>query len=148
MRYPVIVHKDGGSDYGVTVPDFPGVFSGGETLDEALANVQDAIETFYEGEEVERLPDPSPLERVLASEDAEGGAVVLVDVNFDFLEKKAVPVNITVPLYLRKQIDTTAKEQRLTRSAFLITAAKYYMQNGINYMSLSNKKQLLCEIIE
>ena len=62
MRYPVIVHKDGGSDYGVTVPDFPGVFSGGETLDEALANVQDAIETFYEGEEVEGLPDPSPLE--------------------------------------------------------------------------------------
>ena len=131
MRYPVIVHKDGGSDYGVTVPDFPGVFSGGETLDEALAHVQDAIETFYEGEEVERLPDPSPLESVLASEDAEGGAVVLVDVNFDFLEKKAVPVNITVPLYLRKQIDTTAKEQRLTRSAFLITAAKYYMQNGM-----------------
>lgn len=42
----------------MTVPDFPGVFSGGETLDEALANVQDAIETFYEGEEVERLPDP------------------------------------------------------------------------------------------
>lgn len=148
MRYPVIVHKDGGSDYGVTVPDFPGVFSGGETLDEALANVQDAIETFYEGEEVERLPDPSPLESVLASEDAEGGAVVLVDVNFDFLEKKAVPVNITVPLYLRKQIDTAAKEQGLTRSAFLITAAKYYMQNRINSMSLSNKKQLLCEIIE
>lgn len=57
MRYPVIFHKDGGSDYGVTVPDFPGVFSGGGTLDEALANVQDAIETFYEGEEVERLPD-------------------------------------------------------------------------------------------
>ena len=71
MRYPVIVHKDEGSDYGVTVPDFPGVFSGGETLDEALANVQDAIETFYEGEEVERLPDPSPLDvykRQLAGE--------------------------------------------------------------------------------
>lgn len=97
MRYPVIVHKDEGSDYGVTVPDFPGVFSGGKTLDEALTNVQDAIETFYEDEEVERLPDPSPLEHVLAFEDAEGGAVVLVDVNFGFLEKKAVPVNITVP---------------------------------------------------
>lgn len=124
MRYPVIVHKDGGSDYGVTVPDFPGVFSGGETLDEALANVQDAIETFYEGEEVERLPDPSPLERVLASEDAEGGAVVLVDVNFDFLEKKAVPVNITVPLYLRNRIDRAAKARGMTRSAFLVRAAQ------------------------
>lgn len=127
MRYPVIVHKDGGSDYGVTVPDFPGVFSGGETLDEALANVQDAIETFYEGEEVERLPDPSPLERVLASEDAEGGAVVLVDVNFDFLEKKAVPVNITVPLYLRNRIDRAAKARGMTRSAFLVRAAQAYM---------------------
>ena len=127
MRYPVIVHKDGGSDYGVTVPDFPGVFSGGETLDEALANMQDAIETFYEGEEVERLPDPSPLERVLASEDAEGGAVVLVDVNFDFLEKKAVPVNITVPLYLRNRIDRAAKARGMTRSAFLVRAAQAYM---------------------
>ena len=124
MRYPVIVHKDGGSDYGVTVPDFPGVF---ETLDEALANVQDAIETFYEGEEVEGLPDPSPLESVLASEDAEGGAVVLVDVNFDFLEKKAVPVNITVPLYLRNRIDRAAKARGMTRSAFLVRAAQAYM---------------------
>ena len=126
MRYPVIVHKDEGSDYGVTVPDFPGVFTGGETLDEALKNVQEAIECFYEGEEVGSLPEPSPLERVIASEDAEGGAVVLVDVNFDFLEKKAVPVNITMPLYIRNRIDKAAKARGLTRSAFLVKAAQAY----------------------
>jgi hypothetical protein len=44
MLYPVIIHKDEGTDYSVTVPDFPGVFSGGGTLEEALAHVQDAIE--------------------------------------------------------------------------------------------------------
>ena len=126
MRYPVIVHKDEASDYGVTVPDFPGVFSGGETLDEALANVQDAIETYYEGEEVESLPDPSPLERVISSEDAKEGAVVLVDVNFDFLEKKTVPVNITVPLYMKNRIDKAAKARGLTRSAYLVKAAQAY----------------------
>lgn len=126
MRYPVIIHKDEGTDYGVTVPDFPGVFTGGETLDEALKNVQEAIECFYEGEEVEILPEASPLERVLASEDAEGGAVVLVDVNFDFLEKKAVPVNITMPLYVRNRIDKAAKAHGLTRSAFLVKAAQAY----------------------
>ena len=126
MRYPVIVHKDEASDYGVTVPDFPGVFSGGETLDEALANVQDAIETYYEGEEVESLPDPSPLERVIASEGAKEGAVVLVDVNFDFLEKKTVPVNITVPLYMKNRIDKAAKARGLTRSAYLVKAAQAY----------------------
>ena len=126
MRYPVIVHKDEASDYGVTVPDFPGVFSGGKTLDEALANVQDAIETYYEGEEVESLPDPSPLERVISSEDAKEGAVVLVDVNFDFLEKKTVPVNITVPLYMKNRIDKAAKARGLTRSAYLVKAAQAY----------------------
>lgn len=127
MRYPVIVHKDEGTDYGVTVPDFPGVFTGGETLDEALKNVQEAIECFYEGEEVDSLPEASPLERVLASEDVEGGAVVLVDVNFDFLEKKAVPVNITMPLYVRNRIDKAAKAHGLTRSAFLVKAAQAYV---------------------
>ena len=126
MRYPVIVHKDEGTDYGVTVPDFPGVFTGGETLDEALKNVQVAIECFYEGEDVENLPEASPLECVLVSEDAKGGAVVLVDVNFDFLEKKVVPVNITMPLYIRNRIDKAAKSRGLTRSGFLVEAAQAY----------------------
>ena len=126
MRYHVIVHKDPGSDYGVTVPDFPGVFSGGETLEQALANVQDAIETYYEGEDVDRLPDPSALEAVIGSPDAAGGAVVLVDVNFDFLEKKTVPVNITLPLYLRNRIDKEAKARGLSRSAYLARAAQAY----------------------
>ena len=34
MRYPVVIHKDPGSDYGVTVPDLPGCFSAGATLGE------------------------------------------------------------------------------------------------------------------
>ena len=36
MLYPVIVHKDPTSGYGITVPGFSGVFSGGASLDEAL----------------------------------------------------------------------------------------------------------------
>jgi predicted RNase H-like HicB family nuclease len=44
MRYPVVTHKDPDSDYGVTVPDLPGCFSAGETLDEALNEVVEAIE--------------------------------------------------------------------------------------------------------
>ncbi len=51
MRYPVVIHKDPGSSYGVTVPDLPGCFSGGDTLDEAFDNAREAIvghiETFY-----------------------------------------------------------------------------------------------------
>ena len=126
MYYPVIIHKDEGSMYGVIVPDFPGVFTAGDTLDEALQNVQDAIETYYDGEVVEDVPVPSSLEAVLHSEDAAGGAVVLVDVNFDFLDKKAAPVTITIPRYMKNRIDRAAKARGLSRSAYLVEAARNF----------------------
>ena len=49
MRYPTVIHKDSDSDYGVTVPDVPGCFSAGETIDEALIQVVEAIEAHLEG---------------------------------------------------------------------------------------------------
>lgn len=50
----------------------------------------------------------------------------MVDVNFDFLNHKAVPVNITMPLYIRNRIDKAAKAKGMTRSAFLVQAAQAY----------------------
>ena len=127
MLYPVIVHKEEGSDYGVIVPDFPGLFSGGQTLEGSLANVQDAIETYYDGEEDVELPSPSRLEDVVSSEDSAGGGVVLVDMDFSFLDKKTVPVNITMPAYMRNRVDRAAREQGLNRSQFLLQAAQRYI---------------------
>ena len=49
MRYPVVIHKDKSSDYGVTVPDLPGCFSAGETMEDAMTNVVEAIECHLEG---------------------------------------------------------------------------------------------------
>ena len=64
MRFPAVVHKDEGSSYGVTIPDLPGCFSGGDTLDEALTNAQEAItghiETLFMAGEL--LPKTRPLE--------------------------------------------------------------------------------------
>lgn len=128
MLYPVIIHKEPETDYGVIIPDFPGVFSGGSTLEETLRNVQEAVETLYEGEIEMEIPNPSSLESVLTSEDAESGAVVLVDLSFDFLNKTTVPVNITMPSYLRTRIDRAAKERGLTRSGLIQTATREYIE--------------------
>ena len=49
MRYPIVIHKDTDSDYGVIVPDLPGCFSAGTTLDEAMSMAQDAIECHIGG---------------------------------------------------------------------------------------------------
>jgi len=47
MRYPVVVHK---SEYGYDVhcPILPGCHSQGDTLEEALQNIKDAIVTYLE----------------------------------------------------------------------------------------------------
>ena len=49
MKFPVVLHKDAGSDYGVTVPDVPGCFSAGATVAQALENVQEALALHFEG---------------------------------------------------------------------------------------------------
>ena len=122
MYYPVIVHKDENSDYGGIVYDFKGCFTAGATVDELVANVQEAIECHTEGEEFD-VPTPSDLATVLKSEEAEDGAVILVDVDLSFLESKSKPVNITMPIYVRNKIDRAAKASGKTRSAFIVDSA-------------------------
>ena len=51
LEYPVVVEPlpaDEGGGFVATVPDLPGCMSDGDTPEEALANVQDAIVTWIE----------------------------------------------------------------------------------------------------
>lgn len=47
MKYPVVVHK---SEFGYDVhcPILPGCHSQGDTLEESLKNIEDAIHTYLE----------------------------------------------------------------------------------------------------
>ena len=58
MEYTVIVHGAEEGGYWVEVPALPGCFSQGETVDEALANVREAIELHVESlkEEGREIP--------------------------------------------------------------------------------------------
>ena len=47
-HYPLVIHKDPESCYGVTVPDLPGCFSAGDTLEDALKQARAAIEFHIE----------------------------------------------------------------------------------------------------
>lgn len=64
LRYPVLVSplsaEDGGG-FLATVPDLPGCMSDGETPQEALSNVQDAIESWIEAAQdmARDIPQPS-----------------------------------------------------------------------------------------
>ncbi len=66
MQYSVVVHpaKEGG--YWVEVPALPGCASQGETVDEALENVKDAIKLYLEVLQEDGAPIPKDEEVVFS----------------------------------------------------------------------------------
>ncbi|TGQ52321.1 hypothetical protein EN836_19560 [Mesorhizobium sp. M1C.F.Ca.ET.193.01.1.1] len=70
-RYVGLIHKETGSDYGVSFPDFPGVVSAGASVGEALELAEQALALHVAGivEDGETIPDPSSLDQVLTISD-------------------------------------------------------------------------------
>ncbi|MBF0377418.1 MAG: type II toxin-antitoxin system HicB family antitoxin [Desulfamplus sp.] len=126
MKYPVLIHKDADSEFGLTIPDIPGCFTSGKSISEALQNLQEAVICYYDGENTNVPPDASKIEDVINRQDidAEGGFWLLADIDFSFLSKKSIRVNITIPEYKLAMIDRGAAKRGLTRSAFLVQAAE------------------------
>jgi predicted RNase H-like HicB family nuclease len=129
MKYAVVIHKDRDPDYGVTVPDLPGCFSAGDTAEEALGNVIEAIECHIEGLLIdgESLPEVRPIESHRAKREFASGIWALVDVDLSKLSGKAKRVNITLPERILAQIDSHALRTGETRSGLLAHAALEYV---------------------
>ena len=129
MNYPVVLHKDEGSDYGVTVPDLPGCFSAGKTLEEALDNAKEAILYHVEGivNDGEALPEPARIEQHKENPEYAGGLWAVVSVDLSELSGKAKRVNITVPERFLMQFDSFARKKGETRSGLFVSAAMEYI---------------------
>lgn len=123
MRIPVIIHKDKDSDYGVIVPDFPGVFSGGATLDDALANVQEALALRFCDGEICIIPHISSLEAVLASPDMAGGAALMLDIDpASFAGDAPAFSHLPLPQRLRDRIEELADARGISASTLIAEA--------------------------
>ena len=137
MRYPVVIHKDPESDYGVTVPDLPGCFGAGETLDAALQDVVEAIECHLEGMllDGESIPSPKAIEDHQANPDFAEGIWALVDVDITKLSGKTRRVNITLPERILNLMDKYANEHGETRSGLITQAAIEYIASRDNSLA-------------
>jgi antitoxin HicB len=60
MRYTVILQKEEDGGYVVTVPILPGCVSQGDTREEALRNIEEAIELYVE--DMRAAGEPVPVE--------------------------------------------------------------------------------------
>jgi predicted RNase H-like HicB family nuclease len=129
MRYPVVIHKDKSSDYGVTVPDLPGCFSAGDTLEEALTQAVEAIECHLEGLllDGDEIPLAQSIETHMENRDFTGGTWALVSVDLSRLASKAKRINITLPERVLALVDEQARREGESRSGLLARAALDYI---------------------
>jgi predicted RNase H-like HicB family nuclease len=129
VNFPVVLHKDPHSDFGVVVPDLPGCFSAGRSVEEALAMAKEAIELHLEGliHDGKPIPRPGKIERHQRNADYRGGTWALVTVDTSALRVRAKRINITVPERVLETIDRAAEAHGQTRSGFLVEAANEYI---------------------
>ncbi len=126
MYYPIAIEPgDNTHAFGVVVPDLPGCFSAGDTLDEAMENAREAVALWVETaiDNDQTIPKPSPVMVFQNDPEYAGWVWALVDVDPALIDDKAERVNITVPRRILSRIDRYASSHGETRSGLLVRAA-------------------------
>jgi predicted RNase H-like HicB family nuclease len=134
MRYPIAIELgDKRHAYGVVVPDLPGCFSAGDTLEEALSNAQEAILLHLDGllDDKKPIPKPSALASLQRKRAFRGWTWAVVDVDLSELGDKAARINIILPQRILRAVDAHARRSGETRSGFLARAALDAMRKSV-----------------
>ncbi len=126
MHYPIAIETGTREQaYGVVVPDLPGCFSAGDSLDQAMENARQAIELWLEVaiDDGQAIPQPQALEVHRRKREFRGWAWGVVTVDIASLSDKAERINITLPSRVLRRIDQAAKEAGESRSGYIARRA-------------------------
>ena len=126
MRYPIAIEP--GTDdtaFGVTVPDLPGCFSAGDTLEEALDNAERAAHLWIDValDAGQAIPKPSLMDTIRNDPAFAGWVFAVVSVDPAQLDDTIERVNITLPRRVLRRLDRKAKEAGETRSGYIARMA-------------------------
>lgn len=122
MRYPIAIEPgDETHAFGVVVPDLPGCYSAGDTLDEAVDNAKEAVELWLETviDDGGSVPQPRSITEHQANPEFAGWVWAVVPVDLATLSDKVERVNITLPSRVLRRIDAAAKAAGESRSGFI-----------------------------
>lgn len=128
MLYPIAIETgDENAAYGVTIPDLPGCFSAGDTLDDAIVNTKEAITGHIEllVEMGADIPAVSHLQELAKNPEYAGYIWALVDIDVTRLLGGSEKINVTLPKSLIDRIDrcVATHPEYKTRSGFLAQVA-------------------------
>ncbi len=133
MRYPIAIEPGTATTaWGVVVPDLPGCFSAGDTMDEAVINASEAITGWIEAvlDDGGDIPMPDAIDVHRAKREFKGWIWALSEVDASVLSDKAERINITLPARVLRRVDETAGRLRESRSGFLARAALEAIRRG------------------
>ncbi|ACT11232.1 MULTISPECIES: type II toxin-antitoxin system HicB family antitoxin [Pectobacterium] len=128
MFYPIAIEAgDDTHAYGVTVPDLPGCFSAGDTLDDAITNAKEAITGHIEllVEMGQDIPTVSTVGQLAKRSEYAGYTWAVVDIDVTRLMGGSEKINVTLPKSLIDRIDrcVASNPEFKSRSGFLAQAA-------------------------
>jgi len=132
MRYPIVIHKDPDSDYGVSVPDLPGCTSAGSTVDEALVMAREAILGHLQvmADEGYDIPEPGSIEDHRQNPDyADAILWAMVDVDPANLPGRARRINISINERILDVLDQYAEQAHESRSGVIQRAVGDYLES-------------------
>ncbi len=109
LHYIALIHKDAGSDYGVSFPDLPGCTSAGKDLEEASVFAEEALALHLAGlrEDDMSVRPPSSLDAIMRDPENRFGLAILVPVKV--IVPGTVQVDITLSQDILAKIDAHAK---------------------------------------
>jgi predicted RNase H-like HicB family nuclease len=124
MRYPVLIEA-GSSEkaWGVVVPDLPGCFSAGDSLEEAMENAEEAVAAWIDAvlDAGGVIPAPSQGAGMLRAK--KGWALAYIDVDPALMDDTIERVNITLPRRILRRIDAKANAVGESRSSYIARMA-------------------------
>jgi len=122
MRYPIAIEP--GTDtraFGVIVPDLPGCFSAGDTIDEAVSGAEEAAAAWVDAalDSGRSIPAPSSLEAIRRKPEYAGWTFGVITLDPALLDDTTERVNITLPRRVLKRLDALARAAGESRSGYI-----------------------------
>jgi predicted RNase H-like HicB family nuclease len=122
VRYPIAIEP--GTDvtaFGVIVPDLPGCFSAGDTLDEAIVGAEEAAAAWIDAalDAGHAIPAPSSLDAIRRMPDYDGWTFGVITLDPTLLDDTTERVNITLPRRVLKRLDALARAAGESRSGYI-----------------------------
>lgn len=122
MRYPIVIEPGTETTaFGVIVPDLPGCFSAGDSLDEALAGAEEAAAAWIDAalDAGSAIPPPSDLAAIRDTPAFADWAFGVITIDPDLLDDTIERVNITLPRRVLRRLDALARAAGESRSGYI-----------------------------